>query len=77
MSRPAVDRNRKRMGQIFLVLCCICVLGLLLNICTRLGWFPRLPGVGGYPARWRWATGAAVFFMLAWYMERLGRERTR
>jgi hypothetical protein len=72
----AIDPNPKRIGRFFLILCCVCVVALALNIIGHLGWLHvHLPGINGFDARWKWALGAAVFFALAWYMERLSARR--
>jgi hypothetical protein len=71
--RPA-DDNRKRLVRFFLVVGYLCVFGLVLNLCQRLGWVHvRLPGLTGFGARWGWVLGAALCFVLAWYVERTGR----
>ncbi len=71
MSRLVREANRKRASFVFLAIGYFCVLALLLNIIARLGWFHvRVPGLDGFGARWKWALGAAVCFVGAWYVER-------
>jgi hypothetical protein len=73
MSRLSERTNRKRAGMFFLVLGYFCLLGLLLNIFARMGWFHiRVPGLNGFGSRWKWGLGAALCFVFAWYTERTG-----
>jgi hypothetical protein len=44
---------------------------MALNIAARFGWVHlRLPFLTGSTARWVWALGAIVCFILGWYIER-------
>jgi hypothetical protein len=51
------------------------MLVMLVNIAARFGWIHlRVPFLTGFAARWGWALGAFVCFVLAWYIERGGRS---
>jgi hypothetical protein len=66
--------KRKRTVAFFLVLGYLCVLALIVNLVAHVGWIHvRIPGLVGFVARWRLAVAAAVCFVCAWYVERLGR----
>jgi hypothetical protein len=53
------------------------MLAFVVNIAARLGWVRfRLPFLTGFPARWIWALGAVVCFVIAWYIERDSSRRT-
>jgi len=76
VSRYADQASRKRTGLVFLVLGYFCVLGLLLNIVARLGWFHlHIPGLDGFGSRWKWGLGAALCFAFAWYTDRASSRR--
>lgn len=66
--------NRKRSVAFFLVLGYLCVAGLIVNLIGHAGWIHvDIPALRGFTSRWRWAAAAAVCFVCAWYVERLGR----
>ncbi len=72
---PAPAPEGIRAGRFLLGLAYVCVAGLLVNLCVRLGWIHfRLPGLTGSAARWGWVLGAAVCFVGVWYIERNGRR---
>lgn len=73
---PPVGPNRKRAGNVFLTLGYLCAIALAVNLAMRFGVInARIPGLSGFAARLAWIAGGAVFFVLAWYNERLGGPR--
>jgi hypothetical protein len=71
MSRMTAPRGPSRVGPIVLAAGYACVIALVVNIAARFGWIHlRLPLVTGFAARWAWALGAIVCFIIAWYIER-------
>jgi len=64
-------RGPSRVGPIVLGAGYACIIAMVLNIAARSGWIRlRLPLVTGLTARWAWALGAVVCFVIAWYLER-------
>lgn len=71
MSRTIDPRDPDRVGRVVHAAGYVCMLAVLTNIATRFGWIHiRLPFVTGFAARWGWALGAIICFIVAWYIER-------
>jgi hypothetical protein len=76
VSFNAAPPGSNRTGQVILAVGYLCMVVVLVNVAAKFGWIHvRLPFLTGFGARWGWALGAFLCFIVAWYLERGGRNR--
>jgi hypothetical protein len=79
LKRRTKNANRTRAELLILVVGYLCLVDLVGNIVTRLGWIHvRLPGLNGFFSTiWKAALATALCFVLAWYIDRQPGRRAR